>query len=626
MSRHALTKSKSPKSFFAIVSSIALTFGALISAQANTTVNVNNAPLNFDTAVYEVQSAVLSNNVITFTTQNPHRLIVGTQIVTSGFTPSTFNRAAAIQSVPSETSFTINFNGSNATATGMGLVTVSDKVYSISNAVGDGTNVVYTSSNHKFFVGQVVDISGIAASMSSGDYNLNLVTITAVTSNTFTVSDASQGTYTSGGTAALMDTDIAVNMVVNDFVDYQAVFVSGGTTVNARVTLMEQRDLEGRSGTPGQVEQLDEPRSNKTQHPYLNTDLDFETGLGDSYAQFQIQFYTGTPSNRTPVTLQNFSASVYDIDGLQYVELSGYTRYFRATNTELEVSATARGTTRFAETDNDGFSGNDSFTKGRVTAEFDSVSLFTYRIGKTAVLADTGSAFYQVDFSPGWDVGGVWSGVRAAAVQAPVFSATPVTYTGPLPVSLSVNCVPAGTASSAVLSGERLNTITSAEVAGKSIGLSEVTATSVKLAIPALDSGTYSVIYTSSSGRLTHLDSLKVCATTSAVNPGTGGAFEAQRLFANYRGDRGPVIARDRAAITAFINQYKGITTVRCVGSTSGVPAKSTDPALAQARAKNACDIVKRLVPNATISLETSTGKGIGQRFRSVTIFISGTN
>ena len=313
------------------------------------------------------------------------------------------------------------------------------------------------------------------------------------------------------------------------------------------------------------------------------------------------------------------------------MELSNYTRYFRSTNTELDVSATARGTTRFAESDNQSFSGNDSFTKGRVTAEFDSVSLFTYRIGKTATVVDRDSAFYQLDFSPGWDVGGAWTSVQAAAVNAPVYSApAPAPYTGPLPVSLSPTCVPAA-GGVATLTGERLNTITSAEVDGKAVTISELTATSAKLTIPALAAGTYSVVYNSSSGRLTHQDALKVCATSAtptppSANPGTGVPFEAQRLFANYRGDRGPVIARDRAAITAFINQYKGITTVRCVGSTSGVPAKSTDPALAQARAKNACDIVKRLVPNATISLETSTGKGIGQRFRSVTIFISGTN
>lgn len=108
------------------------------------------------------------------------------------------------------------------------------------------------------------------------------------------------------------------------------------------------------------------------------------------------------------------------------------------------------------------------------------------------------------------------------------------------------------------------------------------------------------------------------------TNPGT--RFNAQMLFANYRGDRNPVTSRDRAAITAFISQYKGIVDVRCVGSTSGIPAKKTDPALARARAINACDIVKSLVPNARITIETSTGKGIGQRFRSVTIFISGTN
>lgn len=197
-------------------------------------------------------------------------------------------------------------------------------------------------------------------------------------------------------------------------------------------------------------------------------------------------------------------------------------------------------------------------------------------------------------------------------------------YTGPIAMHFDVSCVPAGSAMTVTLTGERLNTVKSASVNGTNIPVSAATTTSLKLSLPAMTAGTYDVTYVSDSGVLTHQASLRVCAT-SAVQTQPG-QFTAQRLFANYRGDRGPVMARDRAAITSFINQYKGITSVRCVGSTSGVPAKRTDPGLAQARAKNACDIVKRLVPNATISIETSTGKGIGQRFRSVTIFISGTN
>jgi uncharacterized repeat protein (TIGR02543 family) len=212
--------------------------------------------------------------------------------------------------------------------------------------------------------------------------------------------------------------------------------------------------------------------------------------------------------------------------------------------------------------------------------------------------------------------------------QAPVSPPAPVSqpalapYTGPIPTSLSVSCVPAGQASIAVLTGERLNTITSAEVDGKAVAVSEVTATSLKLALPALTAGTHSVIYNSSSGRLTHQDSLRVCASAGAPVTITGGQapFTITQRFTGYRGDRGPVVARDLRAITAFIKANPGLTSVTCTGSTSGVPAKSTDQALATARATNACNIVKRLVPGVTTSISTITGQGVGQFHRAVII------
>lgn len=69
---------------------------------------------------------------------------------------------------------------------------------SITNATDPGTTIVYTANNHGFRVGQQVTITGV----SPAEYNLSLQTITAVTTNTFTVSNSVvAGTYVSGGTA-----------------------------------------------------------------------------------------------------------------------------------------------------------------------------------------------------------------------------------------------------------------------------------------------------------------------------------------------------------------------------------------------------------------------------------------
>ena len=198
-----------------------------------------------------------------------------------------------------------------------------------------------------------------------------------------------------------------------------------------------------------------------------------------------------------------------------------------------------------------------------------------------------------------------------------------VPYEGPLNLRNQSGTLCSG--GEGILSGDRLNTITEIYVGDKKVAQELLPDGRLKYSLKDIAPGTYQIRYWVPVNSVNLTDQIRVGTCSTAPVATAPGAFEASRLFANYRGDRGPVIARDRAAITAFINQYKGITSVKCVGSTSGVPAKRTDPALAQARAKNACDIVKTLVPNATYTLETSTGKGVGQRFRSVTIFISGT-
>jgi hypothetical protein len=71
------------------------------------------------------------------------------------------------------------------------------KVVSVSNAVGTGTVVTYTTAlPHTLSVGNSVTVTGI----SPGAYNLSGVTIASVpTSTTFTVANSATGLYSSGG-------------------------------------------------------------------------------------------------------------------------------------------------------------------------------------------------------------------------------------------------------------------------------------------------------------------------------------------------------------------------------------------------------------------------------------------
>lgn len=81
------------------------------------------------------------------------------------------------------------------------IVKGKDQSVSISNAVGNGTTVTFTTTtNNEFVAGNTVNISGINPS----SYNLGVVTIAAVpTGNTFTVTNSATGTYVSGGAAAI---------------------------------------------------------------------------------------------------------------------------------------------------------------------------------------------------------------------------------------------------------------------------------------------------------------------------------------------------------------------------------------------------------------------------------------
>ena len=211
----------------------------------------------------------------------------------------------------------------------------------------------------------------------------------------------------------------------------------------------------------------------------------------------------------------------------------------------------------------------------------------------------------------------------ASNAVTPTRATPPVSppYTGPIAMYFDVSCVPAGSAMTVTLTGERLNTIRSASVNGTNIPLSDATTTSLKLSLPAMTAGTYDVTYVSDAGVLTHQASLRVCAS---VNQGTvtstGSSFQVSKRFTGYKGDRGPVMASDRRAIANFLKAHPGLTEITCIGSTSGVPAKSTDAALATARATNACKIVKELAPSISTKISTSTGRGVGQFYRAVTL------
>lgn len=172
--------------------------------------------------------------------------------------------------------------------------------------------------------------------------------------------------------------------------------------------------------------------------------------------------------------------------------------------------------------------------------------------------------------------------------------------------------------------GTKLDTVSEILIGGNRVEFELQPDGSIVFETPDVDPGRYTITYVIAPGNVRLGDVINLVENNSSTPVSTGASYLRSKVFANYRGDSGVVLPADRAAISAFLSQYSNITHVTCVGSTSGVPAAPTDQALANSRAANACGVAESLVPNATIREVGVTGRGVGQAFRSVTIYVRG--
>lgn len=174
----------------------------------------NNDSLFYDSAAtvwknYAPSAARTNLGLGTIATQNANSVAItggainGTSIGVT--TPSTgkFTTLQATGNVTVDGNLTVG--GTTTTVSAQNLSVSDNLIYlnsaietTISNAVGSGTEVVYTTVEvHGYLTGQSVTITGV----DPAQYNLVEQTITAVSTNTFTVASSVTGTYVSGGTA-----------------------------------------------------------------------------------------------------------------------------------------------------------------------------------------------------------------------------------------------------------------------------------------------------------------------------------------------------------------------------------------------------------------------------------------
>ncbi|HEY9218662.1 MAG TPA: hypothetical protein VIO94_11470 [Phenylobacterium sp.] len=191
---------------------------------------------------------------------------------------------------------------------------------------------------------------------------------------------------------------------------YTNVITLSGSQIDAKVTIQALSNAT--------VSSFD-----STANPYASTDF-FQPNLNitaaGGYATFKIEFLSGG----NPVTLQNFYANTYDLDGAggsasgrQFTDFSGFASYALSTGTKVTTSSVGGGT-RFITT----VGGNltyavdtDNFNTIRARVYYTSASSITISVGDTGA---TGAAYYGLDFSVGYAFNNVVADSTAPVVTA----------------------------------------------------------------------------------------------------------------------------------------------------------------------------------------------------------------
>jgi hypothetical protein len=192
----------------------------------------------------------------------------------------------------------------------------------------------------------------------------------------------------------------------------------------------------------------------------------------------------------TPVELQNLTLAVYDLDDMQFLEVSGFDRY-QLTADSIISARVVDGITRFEETQDlstSNSSTTDDFdfigsalTVGRVQMEFDQVGRIDLRLGA----AKDGAAYFDLDFSAGnpWqDENGEAELVTIANPVSDVQSAT--TYDGPVITGVSKSRI-SSAGDTFDIFGSTLDSVSKISVDGKPLSILSKTSTQISVSSPS---------------------------------------------------------------------------------------------------------------------------------------------
>jgi LPXTG-motif cell wall-anchored protein len=245
----------------------------------------------------------------------------------------------------------------------------------------DGNEGCLIGDPNGILTGEDASIGGLAPGVLSGDddpdFTSNAITING--SGTFTITeDAGVGAgattvtfrVTTGMLFANPNGPVGEFSIVGNTFLYEEVFVFGGTTVDATVTIDRTENLvnnqfELDSGTRDATGGLGS---------YLEpADISME-----GFAEYTIAFHeAGDPT--APIS-RSFSVTVKDIDSEQYVSADNVDYYNLSASPATQLSARTAGSTLFIE-ELDGDASSNEDEDHWVVLNFENVSSITIRLG-----------------------------------------------------------------------------------------------------------------------------------------------------------------------------------------------------------------------------------------------------
>jgi LPXTG-motif cell wall-anchored protein len=282
----------------------------------------------------------------------------------------------------------------------------------------DGNEGCLIGDPNGILTGEDASIGGLAPGVLSGDadpdFTSNAITIDG--SGTFTITeDAGVGAgaetvtfrVTTGMLFANPSGAVGEDSIVGNTFLYEEVFVSGGTAVDATVTIDRIENLF----------QFNLDTGTRDASGGLGSYIEPDDILLEGFAEYTIAFHeSGDPT--APINL-SFSVTVKDIDHEQYVSADNVDSYTLSASPATQLSARTVGSTLFIE-ELDGDSSDNEDEDHWVVLNFENASSITVRLGAR----DGDAAAFNAMFSAA-----DWSSEPETVITAPAPAAPAATTT-----------------------------------------------------------------------------------------------------------------------------------------------------------------------------------------------------